>query len=318
MSKYKVPVTPENYAVWYKYVSGGNLALTQVIDELVEDEQSISEEVTSSLYKRFFDPVDYAPLVKAQQVFHRLADRVTKTLNLAAIETADYGASLKEVTTKISADVFEEHVRSVLGVLTLVTTQMTQGNRTLQESLDKSRIEAEGLRDELEKVKTESLKDGLTGLSNRKSFHAELEKLQEQVDALANTCMIFADIDHFKQVNDEFGHLFGDKVITAVAKVLEGVVGSKGLPCRYGGEEFAVLLPKTNIKEAVSLAEEIRESVERGRVINPQTGQKLGEVTISAGVSSFAPEVDIYETIETADTALYRAKNNGRNRVELG
>ncbi len=170
----------------------------------------------------------------------------------------------------------------------------------------------------LKRVKSESLKDALTGLANRKSFHDELERIQQKADKLAETCMIFADIDRFKQVNDEYGHLFGDRVITAVAKVIEEVVGDRGLASRYGGEEFAVLLPGSKAEEAKVLAESIRDSVERRRVINPKTGEKLGAVTISIGVSQFDPEVDVFKTIEQADAALYRAKNKGRNCVESG
>ena len=317
MSKYKVPVTPENYAVWYEYVSGGNLSLTEAIDDLIKKKQPIGEELTCSLHKRYVEPADYGPLMQAQKVFNRIADRVANSLSTAADETAEYESSLNDVTQKISADMSTEQIRSLVGVLTLVTTQMSQGNQSLREHLEESRSEAEGLRDELARVKSESLKDTLTGLANRKAFHDELDRLQLDADELAKTCVLFADIDRFKQVNDEYGHLFGDKVIMAVAKVLDRVVGERGLSCRYGGEEFAVLLPKNDPESARSLAEDIRDSVERGRVINPKTGEKLGAVTISIGVSKFDPAEDVYQSIEKADAALYKAKDAGRNRVEM-
>ncbi len=153
MSKYKVPVTPENYAAWYEYVSGGNLALTEIIDDLIQKDKSVGEEVTSRLHKRYVDPIDYAPLIQAQKIFHRLADRVTHSLTTAAGETEQYDTSLKEVAQKISADMSTLQVRPLVGVLTLVSSQMSEGNQALRKSLNKSRREAESLRDELEKGK---------------------------------------------------------------------------------------------------------------------------------------------------------------------
>jgi diguanylate cyclase len=124
------------------------------------------------------------------------------------------------------------------------------------------------------------------------------------------------DIDHFKKINDNYGHLFGDKVIRAVAQVLTDNVKGRDTAARYGGEEFIVLLPNTPLEGARALAEKIRSTIEGGR-IKKGGGEETAKVTISLGVSRYAPGESSASFIERADKALYVSKQSGRNQVSL-
>jgi diguanylate cyclase len=127
--------------------------------------------------------------------------------------------------------------------------------------------------------------------------------------------MLMFDIDHFKSFNDNYGHLTGDQVLRLVALSLKQTIKGQDIIARYGGEEFAVVLPNTGLRQALSVADNIRRAVMSRELKKKSTGEILGRVTISVGVSTLQPGDDIYTLIERADLCLYAAKRNGRKRV---
>jgi diguanylate cyclase (GGDEF)-like protein len=160
-----------------------------------------------------------------------------------------------------------------------------------------------------------SISDELTGLRNRRflmsRFNEEFERARRHKTTLG---FLMLDLDHFKNINDSYGHPFGDFVLRSVAGTISGAMRDYDIPARYGGEEFAVLVPDTKRHDLVALAERIRERLEKqdirdaGIVVN---------VTVSIGVTSLG-ESDTPETLlKRADNALYQAKNEGRNRTVL-
>ena len=161
--------------------------------------------------------------------------------------------------------------------------------------------------------------DALTDLSNRRTFDREFAASLQSAAAAGSACgLLMVDIDRFKSINDRHGHLVGDEVLRLVSRVLKESVtrlssGSPGLAARFGGEEFAILLPGVQRQEATWIAETLRAAVE---VLPIHTPQSQINVTISVGVAVFpehgrSPE----ELLAMADAALYEAKESGRNRV---
>src|SRR5262249_14883046 len=152
--------------------------------------------------------------------------------------------------------------------------------------------------------------DGLTGLWNRMYLDARLvtELSASRRNGTPLSC-IMADVDHFKVINDTYGHSFGDEILRAVGAVLVKTCRSEDVVCRYGGEEFAILLPNTDAEEARALAERLRAGIE-------ELGQTYHEapvrVTCSFGVANLGDRVPP-TVVELADQALYRAKHAGRN-----
>ena len=158
-------------------------------------------------------------------------------------------------------------------------------------------------------------RDPLTGLGNRRDF-------MERGGAACQTarrygrelCVLMIDIDHFKAVNDRYGHAAGDDVLRHLAVTLQLVLRGADICARIGGEEFAVLLPEADVQAAREVAERIRRAVEATRVPSEQAPEPL-QVTVSIGVAPFKAQSSLEATLARADRALYRAKRDGRNRV---
>lgn len=165
-------------------------------------------------------------------------------------------------------------------------------------------------------VKENSARDGLTGCYNRRHalevIDAELRRARRSQLPLS---LLMFDIDHFKQINDRYGHLGGDAVLAAVGSRMRAVLRGSDLKCRYGGEEFLVLLPETPLAGAQRVAETLRREIEK--YVIPWNEQDI-RITASFGVTAVAPgEVDPLAVVARADAALYRAKQQGRNCVVL-
>lgn len=166
---------------------------------------------------------------------------------------------------------------------------------------------------DMEQLDLISKTDPLTGLYNRRYIIEKLEnELEDYKKTKNNFSIILADIDHFKYINDTFGHNFGDQVLKSVSKNLITTVQDKGIVSRWGGEEFLILLPETNILPAKTLAEDIRQSIQNEIIIYNDSPVS---VTLTLGVTVNKDFETIDDTIRNSDDALYAGKNNGRNCV---
>ena len=158
--------------------------------------------------------------------------------------------------------------------------------------------------------------DPLTGLYNRRMFlEIAKKKLSEAKRYEEPLSLIMLDIDHFKRINDTYGHDVGDIALKFLAEILKNNVRASDIVARWGGEEFIILLPKTTLEQARKVAEKIRKIIEMSTIDLPN-GEKL-KFTVSLGVSSFSGKEDLEELIKEADIALYEAKRRGRNRTEV-
>ncbi len=168
-------------------------------------------------------------------------------------------------------------------------------------------ISAQRMRIELEK---RALSDGLTGVLNREGWnHYATIVVLECSDRKQPASLLFLDVDHFKQINDERGHAAGDQVLEGIATLLPSCVRSRDLIARLGGEEFVVLMPGAPLHVAAKVAERVRENVHKHF--------KTFTVTVSIGVAEQLPGESLENLQRRADQAMYRAKNNGRNRLEV-
>jgi diguanylate cyclase (GGDEF)-like protein len=165
---------------------------------------------------------------------------------------------------------------------------------------------------ELERLATT---DSLTGLGNRRFL---FERLGQEVYRARRyhtpLSLLLFDIDHFKRINDGWGHAVGDHVLREIARETHQSLRKADTAGRYGGEEFIVLLPETDLAEAVALAHRLNREISR-KVIKPERGSPI-LVTVSVGVATLAPAESGEELVQRADQALYRAKQAGRDRVE--
>jgi diguanylate cyclase (GGDEF)-like protein/PAS domain S-box-containing protein len=160
-----------------------------------------------------------------------------------------------------------------------------------------------------------AFQDGLTGLSNRRHFDAELERIWNHAESRDAIAVLMVDVDDFKSFNDSYGHLAGDACLQRVAGAIAEVRRDFDVAARYGGEEFALVLTQIDASGAQQVAERIRRSVEALHI--PHQGSPFGVVTASIGIAVGAGQQHANDVVAAADTALYAAKRDGRNRIRL-
>lgn len=166
----------------------------------------------------------------------------------------------------------------------------------------------------MEKLQKLAITDGLTKLHNSRSFYSQLEVEVDRFNRYKHPLsLLLLDIDHFKQYNDNHGHLEGDKVLVKISSIIKSCLRKLDTAYRYGGEEFTVMLPETGCEEAQTVAERIRNAVAREK-FTPENGQDLN-ITISIGVTQYYSEEELSTFIQRADKAMYMSKQNGRDRV---
>ena len=243
--------------------------------------------------------------------------QVLDTIDAATGTATNYSASLADATAKLDRASDGEALRAVVERIVKGAKDMELNNKKLEARLSASKQEIEQLQENLQAVRTESLTDPLTTLSNRKFFDQALAKaMTEAKESNQPLALLMADIDHFKTFNDKFGHLTGDQVLRLVALSVKQNVKGQDVAARYGGEEFAVVLPRTGLQQALVVGDHIRRAVMGKELMKRSTGEHLGRITISVGVATFRPNDTAQSFIGRADAGLYAAKRNGRNRIE--
>ncbi len=313
----KLAPTPDIFELWYVYYSGQSPEVTRALDILVANKQKITDERCKELYQRFLSEA------RDEEVVRRAGDQINTTIRsvTGAVRdvksaTSEYNSKLGGVTGKIAEATDANQLKEILQNVVADTESMIVQNQKLEEQLDKSSVVMEELQRDLENVRKEALTDGLTGLSNRKAFDAELKRIAEEAhESGAVFSLLMVDIDHFKSFNDNFGHQIGDQVLRLVARTLTDGVKGRDVAARYGGEEFVIILPDTPLRAAVTVGDALRKAVATKDVVNRGTGEKLSRITMSVGAAEYNDGEDIHDLIERADAALYTAKHNGRNQV---
>jgi diguanylate cyclase len=244
-------------------------------------------------------------------------------LSQSALRTGDSANAFGERLNLLNRSLAQVDMPALASQLTETlasTEQMKSSVAALQQRVATSQQEIETLRHELERTREDAVRCPLTKVLNRKGFDQRLRAMldPQQTPAPASS-LVLIDIDHFKKVNDNHGHLLGDRVLAALGEVLRASV--QALPgasaARYGGEEFAVLLPGRSTVEAVTLAEVVRANVKTMKIKQRTSDKVLGTISVSAGVAALQSGDDEAALIARADAALYRSKEGGRDRVTL-
>ncbi|NRB11035.1 MAG: PleD family two-component system response regulator [Rickettsiaceae bacterium] len=182
----------------------------------------------------------------------------------------------------------------------------------------RKKIYQDNLRNELEESVDLSLKDGLTGVFNRRYFDTHIEKIIEKTkESSKSICLMLFDLDHFKQINDTYGHQAGDEVLKKIAEKLKSSFRVTDLVARYGGEEFIIVLNNITIKNCTNMAEKIKTDISNLKITIPEKDTPIS-VTTSIGITEYSKEEGSASFISRTDKALYKAKETGRNKVVIG
>lgn len=319
MSSHRVIPTPENYTVWYAYAEGKNAELVHEINTIIHNKMPFTGHASTRLHDRFIVSNRNQKMVaNAAAGAGKLLADVLKIVTEFSGHTTSYNQDIDGYIQRISADIGDDDVRGMVKDLLRETAVIRTRGEQLTHKLEESHQEIQHLRRNLEKITTESQRDFLTGVYNRKTLDYMLdEHVRQSHLENAELCLLMVDIDDFKQFNDTFGHLIGDEVLKTVARMLTETVRGKDIVARYGGEEFIVVLPTTSLIGASKVAENIRAAISARELKRKDTGENYGQITVSIGVSQLRPGDVSTSFIERADTALYTSKKGGRNRVSL-
>jgi len=317
MSKLKIPLTPENYHVWYKYTAGDNLELNKTIDELLENGTEFTSKVNRELHKTHVFQAPEKSLKSSQQDVQKLVATLFEKINGMTRSTRSFSSTLEEYNNVLQADPDIDTLTDLITNLIDATDSALESNQTMEAMLESMNEEVASLRGNLQTLNVEAFTDKLTAIPNRRAFD---QRIDELFDSYQNEEQIFSllliDIDHFKQFNDTHGHAVGDRVLKYVASVMKGDIKGNDMLARYGGEEFAVLLPSTNYDGAISVGNSLREKISGIKLVDSNDQDKsLGYVTVSIGVAVITNHDDADSIAERADKALYLAKEKGRNLV---
>lgn len=316
MGKYSVPVTPINYAVWYTYVTESNSEVTKRLNKAINESKLIAQTETKNIYN---DCIEQKHTIDSEKVRRHLeamlleiASNFEDTIN----NTQDFSKIIDEHLNRFErqGDPNLTMKEAMLLIQKLITGPdlIKKTTKTFITQLEKTRQQITTLQNELHKARSEAIHDALTGLFNRRAFELESAELNEQKMPYS---IVMFDIDHFKNVNDSYGHSFGDLVVKAVAQTALKTFPKSCHVYRLGGDEFVVILKNTTIGPAVRLANSCRQNTMRINIRTIHNNEVVSSIRTSFGVAQWNGRTSFAETLERADQMLYKAKAQGRNRV---
>jgi len=311
---HRLSPNPINYTVCYEYLLGNQHALKAAIDKSIAENILLTDKLMEKWFETLLSDYDSSNLKKSQSDFVDIISKLATSTSLAQENVKQFDQALRQGEKELVDP--NASLESIVAHLLASTKSMHTSMDLMRQQIQDSRDEISSLQDRLERATVEALSDPLTGLTNRKGLSKAVEKAVLDAEEL-NTypCLLMMDIDHFKKINDTFGHLLGDRVIKVVAETLKNQIKGKDTAARYGGEEYCVLLPETELVDAIKVAENIRLAVEKTRIKRSSDNQEICRMTISIGVARYKALESITTLFERADTALYQSKNEGRNRV---
>lgn len=318
MVKGEIPITPENYKVWFEYHTGNNEELERDVKEKKNGGTLLNTELTRDLYNKYFLHADRGRIIS---LIENNAVKIMKDIIINVLsnlhDASEYNKKLGQYSLALRKVNKIEEVKQIISDIIIDTKKMEESNVALQNKLDIISVEAENLKKQIEQNNQDLLKDPLTGLFNRRALSMKLKELHydfKRNRSIFSVMMI--DINLFKQFNDQYGHIVGDEALQIISATLEENTKGKDFVGRYGGDEFILLLPMTTLYSALILADNLAKAVSKRKLKLKNTGQSIEKLTIGLGVSQIHEGDTIESVIERADAALNLAKKTKPDHVK--
>ena len=315
MLKHKIPAVPLNYALWYTYASNESESLNETLDHALQRNLPISDSKTRDLYRKHVADEQDVDVWELRHSLEGMVIELSQSVQDTRSETRNFKSTMDTCMDDLAKVEREglsmEEVMDLVRTLVSQTKQIRGSTLSFSTALNDAEREITRLRNQLEQSQQAALYDALTGLCNRRYFDEELAAYAMR----PNMCLILADLDHFKKINDTHGHVMGDLVLKASAKKLQAACREGAQAFRFGGEEFAIIVPNSKLSVARQIAETMRRSIEKIGVRDKRTSEVLGGISASFGIAEMKAGMNPLALIEAADKQLYEAKNLGRNRV---
>lgn len=316
--RHRSPPLPRAYEVWYTYVSGEDRALRERIDRELVNTHVVDLDKIEQIYQEHFleKRLSKGMKVIGDELDHGLKDAIA-VLRDGLGSSQRFVGALREAQERISRlSRRQDAKRAAIELLKLAESHAAQTD-SLNGELTKVRAQVLELQSELQRLRDTAYLDHLTQIANRRHLDEVLER--EVLEARANAeplSFALGDLDHFKRLNDSFGHAVGDAILKHFAGLIKRNVKGQDTPARFGGEEFAIIFPRTSLFNAGNVVDSIRRQLSETDFVLSRDRRPIGQVTASFGVTQLRPGDTIPELIKRADALLYRAKRLGRDRVE--
>ncbi|MXO72695.1 diguanylate cyclase [Altererythrobacter buctensis] len=312
--EHDLEITPHNLAIAHSAVSGLNPRLMRKIARQRESGVAVTQDWLDTVTASEAKEEDKA----VEQLIGQLEDTIAqfkRSTHTAHTASREYGDALAEHVDKLDK---VPDAGDMISELATYARAMLKRSRRAEAELRQSEEEAANLRHTLDRARRDAEIDFLTGLPNRRAFEAELRRNYDEARSSGEPlCLAFCDIDHFKSVNDTHGHDAGDRVICVVAKTLSEISGHRCHIARHGGEEFVMLFRGSHQHAAFEALDEARAALAARKLVNRRNKLPFGQITFSGGIADVFAYATPNEALAAADEALYRAKEGGRNRIEL-
>jgi diguanylate cyclase len=287
------------------------------MDVLLNRGQPITNTEMKGLYERFLNERNEERWV-AKSALSQMVSTMMRHLENVDGHYSGFSSELNEIATTLAGDVSAKQLDELMDRAVRATKKALEQGKDLKQRLSALASEMEDVRGKLDRSQKEARADALTGLHNRLAFQEELAALPRFASQDTHApCLLIIDVDFFKRVNDNYGHLVGDHVLRAVAREIKACVSGRDMVARFGGEEYAVLLRDTLRSGCMAVAEHVRAGIAR-LMIKPPEGilaDELIAVTASIGGAWFREQETPEALVDRADRTLYLSKQEGRNRV---
>lgn len=313
LTKLALPPNPINYGLWYVHVSGRRPELSATLERVAQGLEPYDETIAQLLFETHVSLKGADVAGKAAAKFHLLSTMLQEHLRQSIDGSTRMDKSIQSSRQSLQSAIDISDVQKTVAAVVEVLDNFNDTNRECRRTMQQADEEINRLRAELERAQQTANIDELTRLYNRATFYRELKRKIQRSRDTPKLCVVLCDIDHFKLINDRYGHLMGDRVLQRIGSLLLEQSREGTLAARYGGEEFALIVPETELDTATLFAERLRNSIQQMRIKIRNSDTVLEQLTASFGVASYCENDTVESLFERADRALYLAKEYGRN-----
>lgn len=309
----RLDVTPRNLGLAHAIKTGSDLWLCEKLAEREMSGRPVTQDWLDGVASATGDKE--AMLDSIGQMMDKLEGSMTRFENSARNATTTTGECREEFAQHI-AEVRDTAPDSVTRRFVQLSQAMLETLQRIDDEMRRSQSETAELRESLQQARADANNDHLTSLPNRRAFEERFAQFQREAEANgARLFVAICDVDHFKLVNDNFGHETGDGLLRAIASILNQIASSDCFVARHGGEEFVLLFRDCGREDVVAQIERAQRALKERKFIARRSGEAVGPITFSAGIADVMAEPDPRAALSKADQALYRAKEAGRDRV---
>jgi diguanylate cyclase len=317
--QHDLPLLPNVFDVLFRYCAGTTEGVSAFIDGRMVGTERLDLDTVMDCWDRCVGPhAIHEGLESVSNNLNRGMDRLFAQVESGIDSQTKFAGDLKEGLSVLASSGDRNSLRDVARKLYQSNHNALSASHDFAQELARSHQLLREARAELETLRETAFIDHLTQLPNRRRLERALDDaVSESASQHKPLCVAVLDIDHFKKVNDTWGHLVGDNVLRRVGRLLRQNVKGRDLAARAGGEEFALVLPATRLQDASRLVESIRQQMEEVVWVRETDEAEIGVITLSAGIAQWQSGETAAKLMDRADKELYRAKASGRNRVSL-